>query len=76
MVNFLPYHTRSIRPYAVTVRRAALDIITVYMHEHVIGGSTDICMVMAMRVISAVMVVVVVVRHIYAEQESQWPSIN
>jgi hypothetical protein len=43
------------------------DIIAVYMHEYIIGGSTAICvtlrMVMAMCVIAAIMVVVVVVRH-------------
>ena len=44
------------------------------MCEHVIGGSADIFMVMAMRMITAVMVVVVVVRHIYGYENLSYPS--
>jgi hypothetical protein len=44
------------------------------MCEHVIGGSADIFMVMAMRMITAVMVVVVVMRHIYGYENLSYPS--
>jgi len=50
---------------ALTSRVESDDIIAVYMHEHIIGGSTVMVlgMVVVVCVITAVMAVVVVVRH-------------
>jgi hypothetical protein len=50
------------------------DIIAVYMHEYVIGGSTGVCMamIMTMCVVATIMVVLMVVRHGYDEMNKNF----